>query len=330
MATKKIDECEQLQAELKTLVDIYSAIDMGEQSIKEIESNGNAYPIELYKNKITNVTSEKEIKNKYLSDCTDIIKFKEKPTFYGREPNKRNYYWGMAITFIIALVFDALSLVQIFKYNNYKAQMALIIISFVLIFVSILFPTLFYKIACNKYYKNVSSHASYINNWEKEYKEERNKYIINTYGAEINEKVLVYKNAIKCKDNKLKDLKQSVSSLKKNLEDFQKVSIIPYFYSSNPYAVNKMFIIMVSKRASTLKELTNAYETDKFREETLDQLKQINKNLLSINNDLINHITNATKFLATKIDYNFDTLNSNISHLSDIVAAPTFTYGCIL
>ncbi len=125
-----------------------------------------------------------------------------------------------------------------------------------------------------------------IKEWEKEQDEiiaNRMSLVESLYKDEYETAKNMYNKLIaeynQCKNEylvKIHNIYSSIIELKKN-------SIIPIYYLENSEAVEKMLFFMLNKRADTIKELVNLYETTKWQENMLNELSSTNNALIQQN-----------------------------------------------
>lgn len=157
--------------------------------------------------------------------------------------------------------------------------------------------------------------------WEKSQariKKERYNNVRTVYESELDKCFKDYHSNVE-KYNKIKDehilqiqqITDEINTLKRN-------SIVPIFYLDNESAVEKMLFFMLNKRADTVKELVNLYETTIWQDAVLRQLYLTNKNLIEQN---LLHINGLLK-----IDDSINRVVYDMEHLE----FETLSFGVII
>lgn len=117
--------------------------------------------------------------------------------------------------------------------------------------------------------------------------ENRKKVVNELYKKEINTCIKQYFSQIE-EYNKIKDEHIcKVEGIIASIENVKKNSLVPVYYLNDSEAVEKMLFFMLNKRADTIKELVNLYETAKWQDSVLEQLQITNNNLIEQNYALI-------------------------------------------
>ena len=114
--------------------------------------------------------------------------------------------------------------------------------------------------------------------WEETYVK-RLSLVEEVYKEEYEESVRLYNSEVEkakekylARSNEIKDKTKAIESIKENALALIQNSVIPSYYLQNPQAVRKMLFLVLNKRADTVKELVNTYETEKWQEQVLAQL----------------------------------------------------------
>ena len=101
-------------------------------------------------------------------------------------------------------------------------------------------------------------------------------------------------------------IRNNIPQLKELKENMFGITSIPKVYC-NEYDVRNLLLLIINGRATTLKEMINLYETEKFRSEIKNELKKINNTLLEIKSEI--------QLLNMKIDTIETTVNNKLNTL---------------
>ena len=137
---------------------------------------------------------------------------------------------------------------------------------------------------------------------------------VENFEAKAKESEIKYKN----KKNELAKTESNLRSSLETLEDsfklFLPTSIIPATYLMDGDTASKLLVIMLNKRADTVKELINIFETEKWRNLLLNTICDNVSILYEQNEQLLNQLALA---------------NENVKNLANIVNNLEFVSGGI-
>lgn len=122
-------------------------------------------------------------------------------------------------------------------------------------------------------------------------------------------RILDYLNEVK-KDNEEKCIK-NIQELKESINNIVNNGIIPYNYARDPNIVAIMLNIMFNKRADTMKELANTYESDRIRNIIISEIQKSN-----------NAVLNALDYYTETNAYYSEALQEKLSSIEDSINAP--------
>lgn len=149
-------------------------------------------------------------------------------------------------------------------------------------------------------------------------KKERYNNVKVVYQNELDKCLEEYRSNIERYNKTKNDHIFQIEQITDEINRLKRNSIIPIFYLDNDNAVEKMLFFMLNKRADTVKELVNLYETTVWQDAILKQLYLTNKNLIEQN---LVHIEGLLK-----IDDSINRIAYDMEHLE----FETLSFGMII
>lgn len=250
------------------------------------------------------ISSLSSIRNIFIENGTKFedCYFEEKPLFQNNQPpsNPKAFFLPVILGFSFSIISLIVFLVSLFCVE--KKPISWFFIILVLIFglgagITFIITGFRYNKGLErqreiyfKWRKEKQEYDQSVQAWEKRKKEAYQSRLENVslvYKEEIEEVENEYKTALE-KNQKAKNaLKEKIYEIYDEVASLSKQSIIPSYYLNDPLVVQRMLFLILNKRADTVKELTNTYETEKWQQEMLGKVGYYNQMLFEQNDKMI-------------------------------------------